>query len=303
MALSAEAFDAEGHDLSGAEVDGGLLAEAYSGRGAGGDDVAGVEAHEVAEVADQVGDSVDHGGGGAVLVAVTVDFEPHAEVLGVGDFVGGDEPWADGAEGVCGLALDPLAGAFELEGALGEVVDDAVAGDVGEGVGLGDVAGFLADDDAQFDFPIGLEGAAGEDDIVIGAADGGGGLHEEEGFGGDCHAGLGGVIGVVEADAEEFADAGDAGADAGVAGDDGQGVGIDAAEVLEGIGQEGRASDVGQDVSERADVAFGVEEAGLFVARVAVAQEFHDGFLCEGVERVSVPDGVGVILVRDEARE
>ena len=50
-----------------------------------------------------------------------------ARVLDATDLVGGDEPGADGAEGVAAFAFDPLAVLFELEGAFGEVVDDAVA--------------------------------------------------------------------------------------------------------------------------------------------------------------------------------
>ena len=66
----------------------------------------------------------------AILVLVTVYFQPHFKILRVGDFVFGNQPGADRAEGVGAFAFGPLAGAFELEGALGEVVDYAVAGDV-----------------------------------------------------------------------------------------------------------------------------------------------------------------------------
>ena len=161
-----------------------------------------------------MGDAEDHRLGRAVLVAVAVDFEPHLEVLRVGDFVAGDQPGADRAEGVGRLALGPLAAALGLEVALAEVVDDAIAGDMVEGVLLVDVAGFLADDDAELDFPVGLEGVLGQDDIVVGADDGAGRLHEQDRLVRDRGAGFGGVVGVVEADADELADIADAGADA-----------------------------------------------------------------------------------------
>ena len=72
----------------------------------------------------------------AVLAALAVDFEPQPQVLRVGHFVFGHQPGADRAERVAALALVPLAAAFDLELALGDVVHDAVAGDVVECVGL-----------------------------------------------------------------------------------------------------------------------------------------------------------------------
>ena len=52
-------------------------------------------------------------------------------------------------------------------------------------------------------------------EVVVRAADRAGGLHEQDRLGRDLRAGFGGVLGVVEADAHELADAADAGADAG----------------------------------------------------------------------------------------
>ena len=141
MLLFAEAFDAEADGLAGAEEGGRLHAHADAGGRAGGDDVAGVEREELAEVADELLHAEDHRGGGAVLAALAVDFEPELEVLRVGDFVFGDEPGAEGAEGVAAFAFGPLAAAVFLERAFGDVVGDAVAGDVVEGVGLAYVFG------------------------------------------------------------------------------------------------------------------------------------------------------------------
>ena len=52
------------------------------------------------------------------------------------------------------LPLVHWTAALGLEGALGNVVDQAVAGDVAHGLVFRDVAGLLADDDAEFDFPV-----------------------------------------------------------------------------------------------------------------------------------------------------
>ena len=121
LRLLAEALDAEAHGLAGLQEDRVRLhAHADAGRRAGGDDVAGLQGHELADVADELGDAEDHRLGRAVLAAVAVDLEPHVEVLRVGDFVVGDEPGADRAEGVAALALVPLAAALDLEFALAE---------------------------------------------------------------------------------------------------------------------------------------------------------------------------------------
>ena len=50
--------------------------------------------------------------------------------------------------------------------------------------------------------------------VSLGPPNGAGGLHEDDRFLGDFRAGLGGVIGIVETDADEFADLPDASADA-----------------------------------------------------------------------------------------
>ena len=67
--------------------------------------------------------------GGAGLAAHAVDVEPHAEVCTSSISSGGDQPRAGRVEGLARLALDPLAAALELEGALADVVDEHVAGD------------------------------------------------------------------------------------------------------------------------------------------------------------------------------
>ena len=52
------------------------------------------------------------------------------------------------------FAFGPLAAAFELEFALGDIVHRAVAANVREGVCFVDVLGCLADDNSQFNFLI-----------------------------------------------------------------------------------------------------------------------------------------------------
>ena len=106
----------------------------------------------------------------AGLAALAVDVEPHRQLLHVRDFVLGDEPRAERAEGVVRLALGPLAAALDLEIALGDVVADAIAGDMVERVGFGDILGAGADDGGDLDFPVELGRAARLFDRVVGAA-------------------------------------------------------------------------------------------------------------------------------------
>lgn len=116
---------------------------------------------------------------------------------------------------------------MQLQVAVGDVVADGVAEDVGERVALGDVAALCADDGDQFAFVVeafAFLGEEGDRDRVEGPGGGGAGLVEEDRGGGDGHLGFEGVGAVVEAEA---ADCGDGGGREGgeEAGDGGRGGG------------------------------------------------------------------------------
>src|SRR5262245_46116912 len=108
-------------------------------RRAGADDVAGLQAHEAAQIADEIRNAKHHRLRGAVLITMSVDLEPEAQVLAINHFVARDEPRTNRTERVRALAFHPLTGAFELKRALGEIIDDAESGDVRERVLLADV--------------------------------------------------------------------------------------------------------------------------------------------------------------------
>jgi hypothetical protein len=108
------------------------------------------------QVAHQLRHREHHGRGAAGLHALAVQFQVQVELLHVDHFVARDQPRADRAEGVAALALVPLRAALVLVLALGNVVDDAVAGHVLERIGFADILRAGADDDAQLDFPVGL---------------------------------------------------------------------------------------------------------------------------------------------------
>src|ERR1700712_5259082 len=117
LALLAELLDAERDDVAGLEeLRRRLHAQAHARRRAGDDDVARLHDEELRAVPDQVFAAEDHGLGVAALALLAVDVEPHVEVLRILDFVLGDEPRADRAEGLGAFALAPLAaGAVDLE--------------------------------------------------------------------------------------------------------------------------------------------------------------------------------------------
>ena len=118
--------------------------------------------------------------------------------------------------------------------------DDAIAGDVIQRVGLADILRRLADDDAELDFPVGLLRAARDADIVVRADDGRGRLHEDDRLGRHGGAGLGGVVGIVEADADELADAGDTGAEPRLTATSGRPAGSSAANFFSASGSRNR---------------------------------------------------------------
>jgi hypothetical protein len=86
----------------------------------------------------------------------------------------------------------PLAGALELEGALRDVVTDAIAGDVFDGVFLLDIARALADHDRDFDFPVELGRVLRDHHVVVRPDDAVRRLRKQNRLGRDRLAGLGG---------------------------------------------------------------------------------------------------------------
>src|SRR5947209_8881803 len=60
LALFAELVDAEPHNIAGLEKEWRLLAHAHAGRRARGNYIAGMKAHELADVADEERGLVDH---------------------------------------------------------------------------------------------------------------------------------------------------------------------------------------------------------------------------------------------------
>src|SRR4030095_14536917 len=154
LALLPEPGDAERDDVTRLQEPRRLLSHAAPGWRAGGDPIARQQRHELAEVADQMRNAEDHRARIAALHPLPVDVEPHIECLRIGHFVARDEVRADRTEGVAALAAVPLAAALKLEVALGNIVDHAVASNVGKRTILLDVLRLGPDHHAEVDFPV-----------------------------------------------------------------------------------------------------------------------------------------------------
>ena len=90
--------------------------------------------------------------------------------------------------------------------ASGDVVAAGVAENVVEGAGAADVFRGLADDDGELALVVDLVAVQvlGDEDRFAGVLEGVDALHEEDGAFGDLGVGLGGVLSVVESDAEDL---------------------------------------------------------------------------------------------------
>src|SRR4029077_18822372 len=210
LLLLTQPVDAERHHVAGFEERRRLHAQAYARRRAGDDDVARLHDEILRAAPHDMPAVEDHGRGVAALALLAVDVEPHGELLRVLDLVLGDEPRADRAECLAALALGPLAGALDLEHALGDVVGEAIAGHHIERLVLAQVAGARADDDAELDFPVELCRIPRDDGVVVRAAQARRRLVEDDRLLRDRHAGLGGVVGIIQPDGDEIADFADA---------------------------------------------------------------------------------------------
>ena len=98
----------------------------------------------------------NHGRRGAVLPDLAVDLGHQRVIAGVGNLIPGHQKRADRAEGVEGLALAPQPAAVDLEGALGDIIDQREPGDVVPGRFARDVAPAGADDEAELDLVVEL---------------------------------------------------------------------------------------------------------------------------------------------------
>ena len=228
-----------------------------------------MQRHKAADVAHQFGNAKNQIGRSAVLHPLAIDLQPQAELLRIGHLVRRDQPGAYGGEGVGGFALVPLAAALELKGALGHIVDQHIARHMGQGVRLADIAGFAANDHAQLHLPVGLEGAARDGDRVVGARERTGGFEKKHRLFGRLHARFAGVVGVIEADADNFSDLWHRAAPARALGQARQTVHVDSAQSVQCGGRQMGGTPVGYQHGDVAGHAVGAQNTCALLARRA----------------------------------
>ena len=163
LPLFAELVYAKSHDVSGLEKNRRRFhSEADTRRRAGDDDVPRLHHEKLRAVPDEMFAIEDHRLRISALAFLTVDVEPHVEVLRILDFVLGDEPRTDRSEGLAALALVPLAAAaFDLEDALRHIVAEEISCNGVLRLIACKITGALADDDAKLDLPVKLADSRG----------------------------------------------------------------------------------------------------------------------------------------------
>jgi hypothetical protein len=90
----------------------------------------------------------------------SVDIEPHLEIVHIRYFIRRHKPRPGRPECVASLAFVPGAGPFELELALGDIVDDTESRDMVHRVRRVDLDPGLSDHHAQLDLPIRPDGVS-----------------------------------------------------------------------------------------------------------------------------------------------
>lgn len=114
LSVEAKEIGAPADLVAGEEVLGMLHAHGDAGGGAGGDDVSGLQGHELRDIGDEVGYGHDEIACVAVLSGYAIDGEVQGEVVDVRGFVLGDEAGTQGSEAVVAFALRPLTAVMEL---------------------------------------------------------------------------------------------------------------------------------------------------------------------------------------------
>ncbi len=139
---------------------------------AGGEELTGVQGLFDGRVGDDVGETVQHVGAGSAATLLAVDADGHGQGAGVRHLVGGDQPGTHDVAGVEVLALGwpQHGGHFAVLLVAGaDVVEDAVAEDVGLGVLRGDVLSRAPQEHAEFQLIVEPVAVARTHDVHPGA--------------------------------------------------------------------------------------------------------------------------------------
>ena len=118
---------------------------------------------------NNLGHGKDHRLGITGLATAAVYIKRHIKILRVRNVVAGHQPRPGWAKGVAGFTLGPLPRQIRLKMALRDVIDDAIACNILQGIGFADIFSRFTDHHAKFDFPICADRPAWHRDIIIGS--------------------------------------------------------------------------------------------------------------------------------------
>src|SRR6516164_3197305 len=115
LALLTQSLNAEADHLILFQVNRRLLAHSHTRRRTGGNDVAGIQSHELRNVMNKIAETENHSPTGSVLVAVPINLQPHLQILRIRNLITSDQPGTDRTKRVRRFSFDPLTAAFQLE--------------------------------------------------------------------------------------------------------------------------------------------------------------------------------------------
>ena len=203
----ADLFDFDGHGITGFEPAGRIGAHADPVRCAGEDDRPSRKRGTPAEKFDDLRDGKDHVTGGPVLHRFPVEDRANLEVLGIGNFIRGDQRGPKRAKGVEALAPAPLTSTcMFLPIAGADIVGTCITQDIGKGLLGGDILAGATNDHRELALVVHLVAGkvAGEQDRIARILQGVDAFEKKNGMFGKGGLHLLGVAAVVQADAENL---------------------------------------------------------------------------------------------------
>ena len=131
-----------------------------------------------------------------MLSDFAIHVQRYIELVGVADFIGGDQPGAEWFQGVCTFAFGPLRASLQLKDSFRDVVAHTKARDVAHGIFYRDICPRLAEHHGEFGFPIQLRAALGHHHRVVWPVDGAGRGQHEHGLLGRLESRFGGMLAI-----------------------------------------------------------------------------------------------------------
>ncbi|MNE58091.1 hypothetical protein D3C80_1531040 [compost metagenome] len=151
---------------------------------------------------------------------------------------------------------------------------DAVTGNVIQCVGFRDIFCGLADNNAQFDFPVGLFRATWNNDVIVRTDDSRGGLHKDDWLGRNRCASFRSMVREVETDADELARASDAGTNTAVI-ENRQAGQVQCGNLFQAFRRNRLTANIFYMGRKVADLTVIIQNGWLFLTRWANTHQFH----------------------------